>query len=840
MNQTKTQKEFNKWVKDQVEKYSRQFPVYEEYADFLFKLLNRTLAKYAPQAIVQTRPKSIASFAEKIQRRKGQYDNPVTQLTDLCGARVITITYPEVETICGIIRSNFKVDEDAYEDVSQRLKPTEFGYRSHHFIVEVDPEKLLNSETGNIKVSDRLLNDIKGLKAEIQVRTLSEHALSDFSHDRFYKNEFNMPDHITREIASVAALLETTDKSFVRILESLKIYESSYGKYFTKEHMQKEIELLETVLENLPAHCKTDKLKTAVRIGKTAISLEDWDKAIIVLSRVLSKYQDCDYAPLLKFLGIALCKKNAVASKKYKKGQKFLEMACEMDTHDTDAISSLANSHKKAENHGKAMELYKRAYEMDPQNPYSLLNYLDNEITNSDAVKILSTISPVINAAITRCNEQIKVGVNIPWSYFMLGKLYLYKGDPYKSIDYYAKAIQLSSAEWMIKTSFASIEKLALGKIPLKGIDWIIRLFCLALAVKFLGNIACLKKYLRSKTKYIKGTVVIVAGSCAPEKTKKIKEEYFDLIGNSFRHFEGNVISGGTTAGVCGLVGALHKIHPQIYTIGYIPKVTPSDIQVDKGYCEIRTTENDSFSPLEPLQYWTDLILSGIKPQEIKVIGIGGGQIAGFEYRLAMALGAEVGIIENYETMDSIYKEPYEEIINTQLLLPKDSDIIRDFIMGGDRENIILHTIAKSIHKSYQLEAIKRKETKKTNPAMADWNDLPNTLKQSNLQQAADIVKKIDLLGYEIKRTTSSKISKVVFSQKEIEKLAELEHMRWMNERFLNGWKYGTKKDVEKKINPSLLPWTELSEEEKDKDRITIIKIPEYLLSCGFIIKKLN
>lgn len=50
------------------------------------------------------------------------------------------------------------------------------------------------------------------------------------------------------------------------------------------------------------------------------------------------------------------------------------------------------------------------------------------------------------------------------------------------------------------------------------------------------------------------------------------------------------------------------------------------------------------------------------------------------------------------------------------------------------------------------------------------------------------------------------------------EKLAELEHIRWCRYHYLNNWKYGEKRDNSKRIHHLLVPFDELSYEEKVKD----------------------
>lgn len=47
----------------------------------------------------------------------------------------------------------------------------------------------------------------------------------------------------------------------------------------------------------------------------------------------------------------------------------------------------------------------------------------------------------------------------------------------------------------------------------------------------------------------------------------------------------------------------------------------------------------------------------------------------------------------------------------------------------------------------------------------------------------------------------------------------ETNHENWMKEKVRQGWKYGIKKDFEKKTHPDLVPYDELAEIEKRRDK---------------------
>jgi hypothetical protein len=78
----------------------------------------------------------------------------------------------------------------------------------------------------------------------------------------------------------------------------------------------------------------------------------------------------------------------------------------------------------------------------------------------------------------------------------------------------------------------------------------------------------------------------------------------------------------------------------------------------------------------------------------------------------------------------------------------------------------------------------------------------------------------------------------VSFTEEEVERLAEMEHGRWNVERLLEGWRYGPKKDVDQKVSPYLLPWSQLSEEVKGWDRNTVRELPKLLAMIEYEVFK--
>lgn len=70
------------------------------------------------------------------------------------------------------------------------------------------------------------------------------------------------------------------------------------------------------------------------------------------------------------------------------------------------------------------------------------------------------------------------------------------------------------------------------------------------------------------------------------------------------------------------------------------------------------------------------------------------------------------------------------------------------------------------------------------------------------------------------------------------EKIAENVHDTWAKGRIVAGWTYGPKRDDEKKTTPCLVPYDQLSEEEKAYDRNTALETLKVITLLGYQIQK--
>ena len=67
-----------------------------------------------------------------------------------------------------------------------------------------------------------------------------------------------------------------------------------------------------------------------------------------------------------------------------------------------------------------------------------------------------------------------------------------------------------------------------------------------------------------------------------------------------------------------------------------------------------------------------------------------------------------------------------------------------------------------------------------------------------------------------------------------VEQIAVNVHEAWAASRKAEGWKYGPKRDDERKKHPCLVPYGELPESEREYDRKTAIETLKVINLLGF------
>src|SRR5215469_16243594 len=169
---------------------------------------------------IEARTKAIDSFTEKISRKRVKYANPLTEVTDLVGLRIITFYREDVTRVGEILKQEFQIDATNSVDKAAALDPDRFGYTSVHYVVTLSPDRRKLAEW----------KPYAGFRAEIQVRTALQHAWSAVNHKLDYKSPTEVPRELRRRLFRLSALFELADEQFSELRDARARIASEYAQ----------------------------------------------------------------------------------------------------------------------------------------------------------------------------------------------------------------------------------------------------------------------------------------------------------------------------------------------------------------------------------------------------------------------------------------------------------------------------------------------------------------------------------------------------------------------------------------------------------------------------------
>lgn len=855
------------WVELHVPRFDSLRPRYLAYEKFLNDVLKDFCRRVAPLAIVQARAKGVPSFAEKILRKRKAYVDPADQLppdplvrlTDLCGGRVITQTSAQVKAIRRLIEQGFDIDWANSDDASARLKTTEFGYRTINLIVMANPEKL--KATGiAIPVPQDILGPIRfetpepaRLKAEIQIRTLLEHAYADIGHDLTYKTEVKVPDRIHRSFSAIAAILETADQEFERLVDSLGEFKSNYGAYHSRQQVADEIARLRVVLAKIP-----DNVSQAVRIAQLALAIGNHEQAI----EVLAPYRTRADRGVQQALGTALTNLHwdTPRSLPFREGRELLAAACRHEEKDAELLCSLAECWAHSDNEEKAGEYFRQALTVDAAEPRSLCRYVEFQVKHNGSDTVVRLAEPMIRNASERCRLQIEGRVNLPNAWSSLAVFRLLLGEPFAALDALAHLLDLCerptagtpghpcAAGRAISRLLVTVSHLRRIKEKLNGFDWFERATLIGLAVRMgdaeaLGELRAMASRSQGEPAFKDGErILILSGGCAPE-VESFMPPFREALSAGIKDLPLTLISGGTQMGVSGIADTVAgQSGGRIRAVGYLPYPIFKAMTTAKqtgNYSQLFPSAGTDFTPLDPLQAWTDLVAAGVNPARVKLLAYAGKSISKFECAMALALGARVGAVDNPSLpKERQFDDPAWIGHRNFLPLPLDAMTLQALVRIedvelSDTDRTRLEPAAKQAHEDYAKSATPKE------PSLQPWDKLDAALKLSNYHQVAywETVLKDFGLGVRKLNDEDQKHAPLDMVQaigpENIKKLAEMEHGRWNIERLSYGWRYAREKDIPKRLSPYLVPWDLVPPDIQQYDLDAIGGLPGKLRKVG-------
>lgn len=186
----------------------------DQYVHLITSILDEAGINYLT---VTGRAKSLASFATKTRATDSNgellYPDPLHDIADQIGVRVITYVLGDVRAVAELLHDQTVVhlDRDLGRETASQGR---FGYASRHVHIGLDPAR----------AHEPLHAGIGDQRAQVQIRTVLQHAWAEFEHDIRYKGTIpdeHVPD-FDRRFTLAAGLLELADREFSTIRERLR------------------------------------------------------------------------------------------------------------------------------------------------------------------------------------------------------------------------------------------------------------------------------------------------------------------------------------------------------------------------------------------------------------------------------------------------------------------------------------------------------------------------------------------------------------------------------------------------------------------------------------------
>lgn len=348
--------------KDILQEYNSRKELYSSFRKKLESFISEVLSHHEIHIHTLTsRIKDKDSLRKKISKQKNY--TSLDDITDICGLRITSYYEDDIERIASVIRENFDIDHQNSVNKKDILEPTTFGYLSLHYVISFN-----NERTDLIEY-----RRFKNLKAEIQIRSILQHAWAEIEHDLGYKNKVPVP--IRRRFSMLAGLLELADREFIQIKEDIKNYTENLPDQIKQspETVKVDILSLKQFLYDNPTfneiQNEIDELKKFVFRNDE----EDIDKAIVFLDlaqiRSISQLKDeiernktkiikaietvfidderdevtVDYYIIIYYLFLMISAKNSDIERLNNKIETALDIQLDIDNNFLNILISIAN-----------------------------------------------------------------------------------------------------------------------------------------------------------------------------------------------------------------------------------------------------------------------------------------------------------------------------------------------------------------------------------------------------------------------------------------------------------------------------------------------------------------
>lgn len=183
-----------------IRSYFDLFPTHQRLCDEVKYILEKKIRSAGIEiGHLSARAKTLESFCEKIERKI--YRNPTVEITDLSGVRIVYLYASDRARLEQLVEEQFDIHEKVDKVSDQGVE--KFGYGALHYIVTLKEQH-----------AGARYDDLRGVRCEIQIRTILQDAWAIVAHHLSYKHEEDIPKELIRKLHALSGLFETADDQF--------------------------------------------------------------------------------------------------------------------------------------------------------------------------------------------------------------------------------------------------------------------------------------------------------------------------------------------------------------------------------------------------------------------------------------------------------------------------------------------------------------------------------------------------------------------------------------------------------------------------------------------------
>lgn len=169
--------------------------------------------RHSPIEFVTGRVKPIASILDKAKLKKIPLEKIGEEMQDIAGLRVMCQFVDDIEAVIGLIRK--RKDFTIVEERDYISEKKQSGYRSYHFVIHYPVE---------------MIDGVKNILVEIQVRTLAMNFWATIEHSLNYKYEGRIPEDVRERLQRASEAAFRLDEEMSKIRDEVQEAQKAFQR----------------------------------------------------------------------------------------------------------------------------------------------------------------------------------------------------------------------------------------------------------------------------------------------------------------------------------------------------------------------------------------------------------------------------------------------------------------------------------------------------------------------------------------------------------------------------------------------------------------------------------